>query len=79
MEPLKIPDRPGGVTWDYDVEADVLYLSFGGPRPAVGIDIGDGTVIRYDEERNEVVGLTVIGLRQRVEEGLMLSRPVHGA
>jgi uncharacterized protein YuzE len=79
MEPLKIPDRPGIVTWDYDVEADVLYLSFGGPRPAVGIDIGDGTVIRYDEERNEVVGLTVIGLRQRVEEGLMLSRPVHGA
>jgi uncharacterized protein YuzE len=52
--------------WDYDDEADVLYLSVGKPRPAVGIDIGDGVVLRYDEETQEVVGLTVIGLRAKV-------------
>ncbi len=61
-----IPERPGWITWEYDPEADVLYLSVGEPRPAVGIDIGDGLVLRYDEARNEVVGLTVIGLRERL-------------
>ena len=47
-------------------EADVLYLSLGQPRPAVGVDIGDGVVLRYDEATQEVVGLTVIGLRAKL-------------
>ncbi len=55
------------VEWSYDEEADVLYLSFGEPTPAVGVDIGDGIVVRYDEQRRQVVGLTIIGLRARLE------------
>jgi hypothetical protein len=43
-----------------------IYLSVGAPRSAVGVDIGDGVVLRYDEETQEVVGLTVIGLRQQL-------------
>jgi uncharacterized protein YuzE len=70
METTKILDRPASINWDYDEDADVLYLSLGEPRPAVGIDIGDGLVLRYDEERHEVAGLTVIGLRQRLLSGL---------
>ena len=45
---------------------DVLYLSVGTPKPAVGVDIGEGVVVRYDEVNSEVVGLTVLGLRERV-------------
>jgi hypothetical protein len=56
----------GDITWDYDEGADVLNLSVGEPRPAVGMDIGDGVIVRYDEGRQEVVGLTLIGLRSRV-------------
>jgi hypothetical protein len=37
------------------------YLSVGKPRAAVGVDIGDGVVLRYDEETQEVIGLMVIG------------------
>jgi uncharacterized protein YuzE len=70
MEALRIFERPTDVRWDYDEEADVLYLSVGEPRPAVGIDIGDGAIVRYDETRREVVGLTVIGLRERLLAGL---------
>jgi hypothetical protein len=58
------------ITGEYDEEADVLYLSVGDPRPAVGIDIGDGLVRRYDETKQELVGLTVIGLRERLRRGL---------
>jgi uncharacterized protein YuzE len=70
METLKILQKPTAVTWDYDEEADVLYLSVGEARPAVGVDIGEGVIVRYDESRREVAGLTVIGLRARLLQGL---------
>ena len=66
METIKILEKPSEVNWDYDEEADVLYLSIGEPRPALGIDIGEGVVLRYDEAGREVVGLTLIGLRTRL-------------
>jgi len=66
METVKILEKPAAINWDYDEEADVLYLSVGEPQPAVGIDIGEGTVLRYDEARNEVVGVTLVGLKARL-------------
>ena len=42
MEVLKILDKPDTIDWEYDEEADVLYLSVGTPKPAVGVDIGEG-------------------------------------
>jgi len=35
------------------------------------MDIGEGIVVRYDEIRQEVVGLTLIGLRARVMKNLI--------
>ncbi len=70
MEAVKILEKPVAITWDYDEEADVLYLSIGEPRSAVGMDIGEGIVIRYDETRKEVVGVTLIGLRARLLKSL---------
>jgi uncharacterized protein YuzE len=74
MEAVKVLEKPTTITWDYDEEADVLYLSIGEPQPAVGIDIGEGVVLRYDETRREVVGLTLIGLRARLQESLALQQ-----
>jgi uncharacterized protein YuzE len=70
MEALKILRRPSEIIWDYDEEADVLYISIGEPRPALGVDIGEGVILRYDEAKKEVVGLTLIGLRERLQKGL---------
>jgi uncharacterized protein YuzE len=70
MEALKILEKPDVIQWDYDAEADVLYLSIGDARPALGVDIGEGVVLRYDDVRKEVVGLTLIGLRARLSKGL---------
>ena len=69
MEAVKLfgkKDAP--LDWEYDGDADTLYISFGKPRPAVGIDVGEGVVIRYDEKAREVVGLTLIGVGGRLEE-----------
>ena len=66
MDAVKILESGGSVTRMYDADADVLYLSVGAPRPALGLDIGDGVVVRYDDAAREVVGVTLIGLQARV-------------
>lgn len=70
MEAVKILEKKERVDWDYDEDADVLYLSIGKPRKATGVDIGDGVVVRYDEKKKEVVGLTILGVRARLVESL---------
>jgi uncharacterized protein YuzE len=45
---------------NYDKEADVLYISFGQPQKAEGIDIGNGIIVRVLPETDKVVGLTII-------------------
>jgi len=70
MEAVKILEKKERVDWDYDEEADVLYLSIDKQRTATGVDIGNGVVVRYDEKKREVVGLTILGVRARLVESL---------
>ncbi len=74
MEAVKILEKPTEITWDYDEEADVLHLSVGEAKPAEGIDIGEGIILRYDEIHREIVGLTLIGLRTRLLKSLVESQ-----
>lgn len=69
MEAVKLFEKKNApVDWEYDDEADTLYLSFGKLKPAVGVDIGQGVIARYDEKAKEVVGLSIVGVGQRLEE-----------
>lgn len=71
MEAVKLFEKTKAtLDWEYDEEADTLYLSFGRPRAAVGLDVGEGIVVRYDEKAKEVVGLTIVGVGHRLEEYL---------
>ena len=70
MAGVRALEEHGTLDWEYDSEADVLYLSVGSPRPAVGVDVGEGLVVRYDEATGEIVGLTVMGLMGRLTERL---------
>lgn len=65
MEALKILEGKPALNWEYDEEADVLYISVGEPRPAIGTDIGEGVIVRYDEKEKTIVGLTIIGFQAR--------------
>ncbi len=60
------PNLP--MQWDYDRDADVLYMSVGTPQPALSVDIGEGLVLRYSEAQSAIVGLTIIGLQSRLEK-----------
>ncbi len=66
MDKVTILEKPASPSWDYDEDVDVLYVSVGEPRPALGVDVGDGVVLRYDEQANELVGLTLVGLRAKL-------------
>lgn len=60
MEALKIFEKDENVNWNYDADADVLYISLGKPKKAEGIDIGNGVIMRVDPQSNEIVGVTII-------------------
>lgn len=66
MEVLKMK-KPKQVTWDYDREADTLYISFGEPRPALTLDLSGGILARYLEKTKEFVGFTIIGVSQIIK------------
>ena len=47
------------ITFDYDGEADVFYISFGQPRKAITEEVGN-IGIRIDERTKEIIGITII-------------------
>lgn len=64
-EILKIP-KARKLDIDYDEKADVLYLSFGKPKPADdGILLDNDVVLRY--KKKELIGITVIGFKDRIK------------
>jgi len=47
------------IEFDYDEEADVLYISFGKPKKAIVEEVGN-IGVRIDEKNKNIVGLTII-------------------
>jgi uncharacterized protein YuzE len=72
---VKVLEDSTNITGFYDKEADVLYLSLGEPKEAVAVDVSDGVIARYHEDSETIVGITLIGLRQRVLKEL--NRKLH--
>ena len=77
MEPLEFSLAEGAPRGSYDEGADVLYISLGAPKPAVGVEIENGVIVRYDEETNVIVGVTLVGLREKTSQEL--SSPIPEA
>lgn len=70
METLNISEKKDKIKWDYDAEADVLYISFGNPKNAEGVDIGEGTIVRVHSETKEIIGITIINPLHRTLKSL---------
>ena len=52
------------INFDYDEEADVLYISFGKPKEAQdSIEVEDGVIYRIADK--EVVGITITNFKTR--------------
>jgi uncharacterized protein YuzE len=70
METLKISEKKNKINWDYDAEADILYISFGNPKNAEGVDIGEGTIIRIRPDTKEIIGVTILNPLNRSWENI---------
>lgn len=49
---------------EYDREADVLYVSFGPPRPSVALAVEDWLAIRITPSAPQICGFTIIGFKR---------------
>jgi uncharacterized protein YuzE len=71
IEPLEyvkllplVRQAPQPLNTSYDVDGDVLYVSFGPPRPATDSDFSDDDIIvRYNGE--EIIGYTILHASKR--------------
>lgn len=77
METLNISEKKNKIKWDYDAEADILYISFGNPKNAEGVDIGEGMIIRIQPESKEITGVTIINSLHRTLTSLMEKPHLH--
>ena len=48
----------------YDESADVLYISFGKPRPAFAKEVGEGQFIRTDQDTGKICGITIMYFKE---------------
>ena len=71
MGNLNITEKKSKINWDYDSDADVLYISFGNPKNAEGVDIGEGTIIRIEPDSKEIIGITILNPLHRTLSSLM--------
>jgi uncharacterized protein YuzE len=77
METLNISEKKTKINWDYDADADVLYISFGNPKNAEGVDIGDGTIIRIEPNKHEITGITILNPLHRTLSSLKGKPLIH--
>jgi uncharacterized protein YuzE len=63
---LRLPSKQ--VWFDFDQEADVLYVSFERPQEATDSElIEDGILMRY--RGDQLVGVTILNARKRIASG----------
>lgn len=70
METLNISEKKNKIKWDYDADADILYISFGNPKNAEGVDIVEGTIIRVQQDTQEITGVTILNPLHRTLSSL---------
>lgn len=63
MESKKIIKSTPSIS--YDKKSDVVYISFGKPRPGIASEIDDGDFVRVDPYTDEVVGITLLYFSER--------------
>jgi len=54
------------MNYDYDKNADVLYISFGKPKEAICVEKEAGILLRVDPFKDKLVGITVINVKKKL-------------
>ena len=54
-------------SFDYDKDADVMYITFGDAEPCKSHEMAAGVIFRYTL-KEELNGITIIDYKKRTEE-----------
>lgn len=60
---------------NFDTKNDVLYISFGDPRPSYAEIFEEGVYIRYDMETDELTGITIVDFSKKADSLRNLNLP----
>lgn len=60
---------------NFDTKNDVLYISFGDPRPSYAKTHDEGVYIRYDMDTDELTGITIVDFTKKAESLRKLNLP----
>lgn len=56
------------MSFSYDKQADVLYLSVGKSRKSISREIEDGILLRFDPRTKDITGLTILDFEARFQK-----------
>lgn len=62
-----------GLDVSYDRENDILYISFGHPRPSYCATQTDDVFVMKDIETDEYSGITIMDFQERLKDGSILN------
>ena len=67
------------MTFSYDEDSDVLYVTFARPKAGVRyVETSHGDVIRFCEDTNQIVGVTIMYFAYRSAQGETIEIPEVG-
>jgi len=61
------------LTVSYDKDSDVLYITEGKPREAIGEMMDDGVIVRRDSKTKEIIGFTIVDFTEHFSD----AKPQH--
>ena len=63
------------ITVDYDSEGDILYITFGSPRAAVGYELSDQILLRLGSSTDTVAGITIFNFAYHTQSEREIELP----
>ncbi len=67
------------MTFSYDEDDDVLYVTFAQPKSGVRyVETDRGDVLRFCESTNQIVGVTIMFFADRARRGEVIDVPEVG-
>ena len=65
-------------SYDYDQEADVLYISFSpGEKASTAVELNDNILLRFNRAERRAIGLTLMDFSMLVQLTRLGPRPFH--
>ena len=70
-------DKGKALTYHYDLDEDILYVSLGEFTSSVCVERGEGLLVRLAPDSGEVVGFTILDFAHRATERVVTPIQAH--